>query len=340
MRFRVGISAVAVLIALCAASPAAAQLQVFAPWNGANPFRCVNQNVGTGTEFPFPNADPFCVEFDKTQQNVTDFGIVQFLLNEPARTAAAVPKCFYFQRDHWTGSITQGQPPELWHWDGEYYFDRARGTGGVAIHNFRIGGVAVDIRPYVPKAYKPYFYATGGGGVRVVLETHPDPICGAKVDTPKERRHVYRGGPAYRRCVAPGGQVGRDHVGPVSLGERRRRLASHLGRPRSRRRRADSWCVVGGASLGVAYSRSRRAELVRTTARGQSARGIGPGDRANAARRKLRLAGAFRVGRTDVLRASRWSGAPLYVGIAGGHVRWLALAERKANVRADLRRIR
>ena len=46
-------------------------------WDGTNPFNCVEQDVGTGTEFPDPGADPFCVKFDKTNQNVTDFGIVR-----------------------------------------------------------------------------------------------------------------------------------------------------------------------------------------------------------------------------------------------------------------------
>ena len=45
--------------------------------------------------------------------------------------AAAVPKCFYYQHDHWTGSVVQGQPPELWHWDGRYFFDKAKAVGGV-----------------------------------------------------------------------------------------------------------------------------------------------------------------------------------------------------------------
>ena len=70
------------------------------------------QNVGTGTEVPTPEADPFCVEFDKTHQNITEFGLVEFLALEPARVAAAAPKCFYFQHDHWTGSIVEGQQPE------------------------------------------------------------------------------------------------------------------------------------------------------------------------------------------------------------------------------------
>ena len=38
---------------------------------GTNPFVCTLQQAGTGTDFPDPDADPFCVEFDKTHQNVT-----------------------------------------------------------------------------------------------------------------------------------------------------------------------------------------------------------------------------------------------------------------------------
>ena len=118
---------VAIGCVLAAAVPATAA--PIAPYGGANPFRCSLQKLGTGTEYSDPNADPLCVEFDKTNQNVTDFGIVDFLLNEPARTAAAVPKCFYYQVDHWTGSIGQGGKPTLWHWDGRYFFDKAKGMG-------------------------------------------------------------------------------------------------------------------------------------------------------------------------------------------------------------------
>jgi hypothetical protein len=172
-RLRVGI---ALVIVLAAAGPASAATPVV-PWDGTNPFRCQNQNVGTGVDFPDPGADPFCVEFDKTQQNITDFGLVEFLAMEPARVAAAVPKCFYFQHDHWTGSIVQGQPPELWHWDGSYFFDKAQGIGGVYVSDLR----SVLFGPVT-------------GGVRLVSLGQVDPICAAKVDTPQERRRVYRRG--------------------------------------------------------------------------------------------------------------------------------------------------
>jgi hypothetical protein len=172
-RLRVGI---ALVIVLAAASPASAQTPVV-PWDGTNPFRCQNQNVGTGVDFPDPGADPFCVEFDKTQQNITDFGLVEFLAMEPARVAAAVPKCFYFQHDHWTGSIVQGQPPELWHWDGSYFFDKAQGIGGVYVSDLSSA-----------------LFGPVTGGVRLVSLGEVDPICAAKVDTPQERRRVYRRG--------------------------------------------------------------------------------------------------------------------------------------------------
>ena len=87
-----------------------------------------------------PDADPFCIEFDKTRQNVTELGIVDFLSKEPARVANATPKCFYFQRDHWRASLVQGVPPAIYEWDGSYFFDKARGVGGVYVENFKVGG--------------------------------------------------------------------------------------------------------------------------------------------------------------------------------------------------------
>jgi hypothetical protein len=183
------------LAALCASltlTAAASGATPIAPYDGHNPFRCVLQKVGTGTDFPDPNADPFCVEYDKTQQNVTDFGLVEFLLLEPARVAAASTKCFYYQVDHWTGTIVQDGSPQLWHWDGRYFFDKARGAGGVYVENFQVGGQTADPRvlPGFPDSYRPYF-GPGGGGVLTSLGAG-EPRCTAMVDTPKEARRVYR----------------------------------------------------------------------------------------------------------------------------------------------------
>lgn len=183
-------------IACSLVAAAAATAAPIAPYDGTNPFRCKVQRLGTGVEYTDPSADPLCVEFDKTNQNLTEFGIVDFLLNEPARTATAVPKCFYYQIDHWTGSIVQGGQPTLWHWDGRYFFDKAKGMGGVHVANFTIGGVPADpsLLPGFPSEFSPYF-GPGGGGAYVTLGGGI-PECEARVDTPAKARKVYvRTGP-------------------------------------------------------------------------------------------------------------------------------------------------
>jgi len=189
VRFLTG-ALLAIACALGAATAATAE--PIAPYDGANPFKCRLQKLGTGTEYSNPNADPMCVEFDKTNQNVTEFGIVDFLVNEPARTATAVPKCFYYQTDHWTGSIVQGGQPTLWHWDGKYFFDKAKGMGGVHVENFTIGGVPADpsLLPGFPTEFSPYF-GPGEGGAYVTLGAG-DPECAERVDTPAKARKVYR----------------------------------------------------------------------------------------------------------------------------------------------------
>jgi hypothetical protein len=191
---RTTIGIIAALGATLLLVPAAQAATPIAPYDGSIPFRCKVQNVGTGVDYPDPGADPFCVEFDKTNQNVTDFGIVDFLLNEPARVAAATPKCFYHQTDHWTGWIEQGTGPVLWHWDGKYFFDKARGMGGVHVENFTVGGIPVDPRtlPGFPPEYSAYF-APGGGGV-MVATVAADPRCAERVDTSQEASKVYRPG--------------------------------------------------------------------------------------------------------------------------------------------------
>jgi hypothetical protein len=137
------------------------------PWTGVNPYHCTLQDAGLGTKVPDPGADPYCVEFNKTDQNVTQLGILTFLLNEPARTAAAVPKCFYFQEDHWRGSIVQSNGKTvLYQFWGHYFFNKATGDGGAWIDDFTIAGKTFDptTLPFFPAQYKADF-GPGTGGV-------------------------------------------------------------------------------------------------------------------------------------------------------------------------------
>lgn len=149
------------------------------PWDGANPFGCRLQWAGFGALGPNPLADPYCVEFDKRRQNVTQLGVVDFILKEPARVAAALGKCRYFQADHWRGSIVQEDGrTKTYEWDGRYFFDRARSEGGVYVENFNVNGVTANpsALPGFPPEWKPFF-GPGEGGVRTRNDLPVDPTC-------------------------------------------------------------------------------------------------------------------------------------------------------------------
>jgi hypothetical protein len=149
------------------------------PWNGTNPFKCKIQNAGQGTTVPDPGADPYCVSFDKTNQSVTQLGLVTFLSKEPARVAAAVPKCKYFQEDHWRGSIIQSDGQTvLYSFYGHYFFDKATGDGGVWVKDFTVAGHTFDPRtlPGFPAQYDRDF-GPGTGGFITHDDVPADPSC-------------------------------------------------------------------------------------------------------------------------------------------------------------------
>jgi hypothetical protein len=327
--------------ALPAAAAAQAAPQPIAPYDGSNPFNCELQDVGTGTAFPDPGADPFCVKFNKTNQNLTDFGLVDFLLQEPARLAAAAPKCFYYQQDEWTGSIVQGEQPELWHWVGGYWFDRARGLGGVSAREFRVGGVPFSAAPFAPAAYRPYFDEAGGGGVQLQLATNPGLGCAEMVDTPEERAAVFKDEAVISDCIEPGGPVRGRRIGAVKLGSTRDEVRGALGDPLAAKGRAETWCVIGGEYLQVVFRGTQNAAVViRTTAAGHTIDGIGAGSGLERASRRLGLNRLFRIGRTRVFATDSRPHALL--GARGDRVEWLAIADpgtlRGAVLRRTLKR--
>src|SRR5437764_10786349 len=228
-------------LAVAASIPQLAEAQSgVVGWDGTNPFACTLQEVGGGTNFPEPNADPFCVEYDKRHQNVDKLGVVDFLSKEPRRFAVASPKCFYFQRDHWVGSVSEGVPQsQTYAWDGDYYFDKAKGTGGAYVENFSIGGQSGDptLLPGFPSQYKPFF-GNGRGGVRIDNEVPADPSCAAKA---KKHNPYVTSGPGggsgakgLDRCRVPGGTAGRGSGG-IRLGPTRPSVVKTLGAPTKER---------------------------------------------------------------------------------------------------------
>jgi len=318
---------------LLGAAPAQAQVT---GWDGSNPFDCVLQQAGEGTDFPDPGADPFCVEYEKRRQNVTQLGVVEFLAQEPARVAAASPKCFYFQRDHWRGSVVQDNgATRTYEWDGSYYFDKALGSGGAHVDNFSFAGQSGDptLLPGFPAEWKPYF-SHGKGGIQSAGSVARDPRC---IDAAsKKDPRVQQGS---RRCRIPGGRAHRG-LGGVRLGMRRAAAKRALGQPQIEGRGYLTWCLEGGGKLVAAFrsdSDRARARVVLTTAPQFDARRVRPSMRSRTARRRLR--GERRFGRGVLsLRLRRQR---LLFGVARGRVTFLAVARPRLArrvVRGYLRR--
>ena len=330
---------------LAAAFPAAASGQEPTGWDGKNPFVCTLQQVGTGTDFPQPGADPFCVEFEKRHQNVDKLGVVDFLSKEPARVAAASDKCFYFQSDHWRGTVSESVPQsETYAWDGHYYFNKATGAGGAYVENFRVGGQSGDptTLPGFPDEYRKYF-SSGRGGVQAVGDVQADPRCASRPNPSGPGGGSGGGGGGGGsspgdRCRVPGGRVGRGIAG-VKLGMKRAAARRAMGLPKTESRRWMRWCLDGSGKLVAGFG-GKGADLVLTNSRPFDTHGVRRGILARTARRQLH--GERRLGKargsTVLLVRERYR--KLLVGLRRGHVAFLAVARPKLSSRATLRLLR
>jgi hypothetical protein len=310
-------------------------------WDGVNPFRCVLQNAGTGTAVPDPGADPYCVQFDKTHQNVTDLGIAQFLSLEPARVAAASPKCFYFQSDHWRGSIVQDNgATEVYEFYGHYFFDKARGAGGVWVTDFNVNGHTYDPNqiPGIPPQFSQDL-GPGTGGVQATGDVPADPACAARAAadpgsiyaSPAAPRPSETGPvrvPPTSACLTPSGAIGARGVGAVRLGDGAQRVRALLGAPVHLRGGLMHYCLRGGGKFIVAPS-PHGAVMVLTTSAGYELGAIRRGTGATAFHRR------FPAGR-PILRqgATRvWTiqpGKGVIAGLRRGRVRFLAVYDRRS----------
>jgi hypothetical protein len=330
---------------LIAAVPGTASAQGGASgWDGANPFVCTLQQTGTGTDFPQPGADPFCVEFDKTHQNVDQLGVVDFLSKEPARVAAASDKCFYFQADHWRGTVSESVPQsETYAWDGHYFFNKATGAGGAYVENFRVGGQSGDptVLPGFPEEYKQYF-SQGRGGVQALGDVQADPRCATKPNpNGPGGGSVGSGGSSPLQsvpCRVPGGRVSRG-IGGVRLGMKRKRARTALGLPVTESARWMTWCFDGGGGLYAAFG-ARGAQLVLTNSAPFDTHGIRAGTPRRAALRRLRHERRLGRVRGAAVFGVRERRRRLLVGVRRGRVAYLAVTRRGLSRGRALRLLR
>jgi hypothetical protein len=315
-------------------------------WDGTNPFTCVLQNAGFGTVVPDPAADPYCVDFDKRHQSVADGGVVQFLSLEPARVAATNDKCFYFQSDHWRGSVVQDDgSTKTYEWDGHYFYDKARAEGGVWVTNFSLNGKTQDPSrlPGMPQEYARYV-GPGTGGMITRNQVEGDPACAARAT--KEPEKIYPGTPGKPggapACMAAAGTVGTGRLGPVAIGQSEVSVRGALGDPARVQRGFLRYCIQGAGKYMVGIDRDRsgnggrrpgaddaRAVIVLTSNRAFAYEGVARGASEAAVRKAFpRLRRLVTVGGTRVLATSK--GSAVVVGIADGSVRFLAVYDRTA----------
>ena len=284
-----GLPAAALMTACCLAAAAPAAGAPSGPWDGANPFQCTVQNVAFGTAFPDPEADPFCVEFDKRRQNLTELGLVDFLAQEPARVAAASDKCFYFQHDHWRSSvIAQDGATQTYNWDGSYYFDKAKGSGGAYVENFTINNQSGDptTMPGFPEEWKPYFGYGRGGFHRAGGDFEPSAECAAKAKEKSPYRREPEPKPGPPGCPEPGGEVGRS-IGGLRLGATPTETVERNGQPKYRKRGFFRYCVRGGGKYMIGFGR-KRAQFLLTSNPGFETNGVRRLTPERQARRRLR----------------------------------------------------
>ncbi len=254
-------------VSLLLGAGSARALSAPTPWDGINPFDCTIQDAGQGTTVPDPGADPYCVRFDKTNQNIAELGLVDFLSKEPARVAAAVPKCFYYQEDHWRGSLIQSdQRTVVYEFYGHYFFNKATGDGGVWVTGLTVAGQTFDPRvlPGFPPQWDPYF-GPGTGGVISHNDVPVDPSCVAVADNPPAPIYAPQQATAppqaALRCAHASGRVNQTGLGPVKLGATAGRVLATLGSPQSMTRGLLRYCLTGGGSLLV-DERGRHARTV------------------------------------------------------------------------------
>lgn len=311
------VAALAALLTLAVPVVGHAQERV-APYDGSIPFQCVLQQAGFGAEFPDPDADPFCVEYDKREQNVTEGGVVQFLSLEPARVAAASPRCWYYQRDHWRGSIVQDDgATKTYEWDGSYFFDKARGLGGVYVENFNFNGQTGDPRelPGFPEEWKPY-YGPGRGGTMSTDTVRADPRCVEKASEAPA--------PGPYRCVDESGKAGRA-LGRLRLGMKRAAAEGAYGPPARTNRALLRWCHAQGGKLAAGF-RKGKLEFAFTTSPTYDA-GVRVGDR------RRRIGSKILQRRSVSVYAVRRKNFTLLVGMDRKRVRYIAVTGRKTSAR-------
>ena len=132
-----------------------------------------------------------------------------------------------------------------------------------------------------------------------------------------------------RGCVNYRAGVRGKRLGAARLGRKRaglRRLFT--GARLSSRKRFDRYCIAGGGSLRIGYTRRGRAALLLTDSKRYRLKGLTAGSRVSALRKRLRGERRLRIGR-NVWYLARGGSSTLVFKTRGGRVREIGLASKR-----------
>ena len=178
MRARLACAVTAGLLALAGTADAAGPAPYVSP-----PFarHCTVHRFAEGVApdlSKYPD-DPLCVEYQKRNITVDNGGALAFLMAEPARFAIAVPKCQYWQQDHWRVQLDR-HDQHLVAWDGSYWFDKGTGRAGAILRNLRVDGRPTDpgaVADLVATVSPALAQAMRTHGASATFATAFDPRC-------------------------------------------------------------------------------------------------------------------------------------------------------------------
>ena len=204
---------------------------------------------GFGTAFPQPDADPFCVEFDKRAPERDQLGVVDFLSQEPARVAAASPQVLLLPDRPLARLDRAGRrrPPRPTAGTA-LLLRQGEGAGGVAVSELPRGrpvGRPAAV-PGFPAEYRPYF------GKGRAASTSP-----AGIDVEPRCVELAKREPSTA-ARAPGSAAGWQGAGSAaasgaSASAHPPACAPALGAPTDREPLLVRYCMEGGGTLSAGF---------------------------------------------------------------------------------------
>ena len=287
MRALVGIAAAALALI-----PASAHAQGPAePFDGTIPFDCVLQQAGTEAEFPDPDADPFCVEYDKRHQNVSRARRRRVPLARAGARGGRDAEVLLLPARPLGRVDRPGRRPHRDLLVGRLVLLR-QGEGRGRRLRRELHGQQPERRPDArcpasPRSGSPTS-ATGAAASTRPGTVDADPTCVAKAEEKSPYRARAGAGAAAARL--PGGRGQRRPLDrrPRARRDPRARRSTRNGEPLRRKRGFLRYCVHRRRQVHGRVRRSGRAEFLLTSNPGFDVNGVRRLTPARQARRRLK----------------------------------------------------